>query len=944
MSANVESIYRLTPAQEGMLFHVVEAPHSGVYHQQIACSLSGRVDAAALQEAWTWVIGRHAALRTLFTWERRVHPLQIVRQAVTTPWQELDWRPEAADASLAAWLAEDRRQGFELSRAPLMRLALARVGDDAAWMVWSFQHLVLDGWSAALVLREVFDRYAARQRGVDVAPPIGPSFQDHVRWLQQQADTETQERFWRSRLAGFTSPTSVSASLALLPDTAASGVSHHTIRLSAEQTAEVLAFAQRVRVTVNTIVQGAWALLLARYTGREDVLFGITVSGRPATLDGVDRMVGMFINTLPLRVTVTGDVAVERWLQELQAQNVELREYEHSSLARVQALSDVARGVALFDSILAFENYPSAGSLGSDMPQLRVERLEHHDQSNYPLAVLVVPEARMRIIVVTDPARYPADVAQRIGDHVATLISELASSASRPVSAVPMVVGAERQQLVVDWNRARVEPPSGRTIVDFIDDQIATRPDAIALTCGVSSVTYRELDRRANAVAQRLSSLGVGRGHVVGIYARRTLEFPIGIVGVLKAGAAYLPLDASYPEARLSSFLDTAEVSAVLVGPGLRVPSTTRPAPVVHLDATHGVELDDSAMSGSSVALGSELRARPSDPAYVIFTSGSTGAPKGVPVSHEQLVHSTLARSHVYDRQVGAFLLLSSFSFDSSVAGVFWTLSQGGALCLAQDDEIQDVLELAECIRHRRVTHTLCLPSLYRVLLDHAPEGALDSLEVVVVAGEPCPPSLPARHRACLPGAALFNEYGPTEGTVWSTVMRIDQWRGAGTVPIGRPIPNTQAYILDGHRQPVPVGAVGELFIGGAGVVEGYWRRPDLSAERFLDNPFAPGRLYRTGDRARWRDGGTIEFLGRTDQQVKIRGFRVELEEIEAALMAHPLVSDAVVTARGDADHTSREGDASGGIVVLDDDRALAAWLASLDRALAERLLLEVEP
>jgi amino acid adenylation domain-containing protein len=481
----------------------------------------------------------------------------------------------------------------------------------------------------------------------------------------------------------------------------------------------------------------------------------------------------------------------------------------------------------------------------------------------------------------------------------------------------------ELHHVTVKWNSRSHDYPREVCIHRIIEQVAAQQPDAVAMIHAGQHVTYAELNRRANRIAHHLKQQGVAQGEVIGLCVERSIEMIAGILGIVKAGAAYLPLDPSYPVQRLAFMLNDAGATKVLAQQRWTHLLAGSNAQVIALDA------DDAFANMPEDNL--HLAETSTQRAYVIYTSGSTGQPKGVPVTHRNLVHSTFARFDVYQPPAGCFLLLSSFAFDSSVAGIFWALCSGGALCLPMQREEQDANAISRLIDEHAVTHTLCLPSLYQVLLEHAPAGALRSLQVVIVAGESCPSSLLQWHAQVVPHAALYNEYGPTEGTVWCSVHRVQPAQG-GSVPIGKPIPNMQIYIVDARNRPVPVGAIGELLIGGDGLVEGYLNRPELTAARFIHAPaLSAQRLYRSGDLARYRADGEIEFLGRIDHQIKIRGHRIELEEIESALAAHPSVLLAAVVAMADAPALS------------DDVEVLVEALADMDAGDALRLLDEVE-
>ncbi|MBI5302110.1 MAG: amino acid adenylation domain-containing protein [Chloroflexi bacterium] len=917
-TGNIQAIYPLTPTQEGMLFHVIQSPNSGVYVQQLICELDGELNRDAFTRAWEMIANRHAALRTLFTWEKRDQPLQIVRERVELDWQIEDWSsrdPAEQDARLEEILRADRAQGFELTRAPLMRLRLIRTAPHAHRFVWSYSHLIMDGWSTYLVLREVLACYDALCRGETFSRESPRPFQDYIRWLAQRDHTRA-ESFWRAELRGLEAPTKLEIESRT---TGEAGYIQTRVALSAETSAALQTFAQSNRVTLNTLIQAAWAILLNRYSGADEVLFGVTMAGRPFDLDGAEKMIGMFINTLPLRVAVDAAMPLDAWLEQLQARNVALREYEHTSLAKIRAWSEMQQQRALFDTIVVFENYPTEGSLTPPTCNIHLGAIRHAEQSNFPLALLVVPGAAMQLYLIADRARFAPAIVDQLLAHLQTILANMLAHSQQRVGEVEMLTRAELDTMLVEWNNARCDYPRDALMHTLIEQHAAQTPDAPAVFYRDECLTYAELDARANRLANFLRAQGVGANVCVGLCVERSLEMIVGIVGVLQAGGAYVPLDPSYPAERLAFMLSDTHAPVVLTQRRWRdaLPHTT--ARIVCLDADWESIANYPTIQLSNDATSDSL-------AYIIYTSGSTGKPKGVPITHRHLVHSTFARFAFYPEKAERYLLLSSFAFDSSVAGIFWALAQGGALCLPDQDGEKDVNYVGDLIARWRVTHTLALPSLYHLVLEYAEPGALDSLRVVIVAGESCPAALIQKHYARLPRATLYNEYGPTEGTVWATACAIPP--DATQVSIGRPIPNMQAYILDTHLRPVPLGVAGELYIGGDGVAPGYWHREDLTAEKFTIYQFpfsnSPTRLYKTGDLARYRPDGNIDFLGRVDHQVKIRGYRIEVEEIEAAIKQYAGAQDAVVITR-------------------DADDGLLAQLEARGNARARQLLDEIE-
>ncbi|HJR08608.1 MAG TPA: non-ribosomal peptide synthase/polyketide synthase [Pyrinomonadaceae bacterium] len=901
---NVEDLYPLSPLQQGLLFHSVYAPASGVYVEQLSCTLGGELNLDAFGRAWQQTIDRHPILRTAFVWEGLDEPVQVVRRSVRLPFAQEDWRALSAaeqQERLHAYLKDDLRQGFDLAKAPLMRIALLRLSEDSYQFVWSYHHLMLDGWCIPLVLREVFAFYEASSRGESFAPERPRPYRDYIAWLRRQ-DLHKAEAFWRQTLKGFHAPTPLPTVKAF--DATDGEVGHEEygeqeISLSADTTAALQTLARTHGLTLNTLVQGAWALLLGRYSGERDVVFGVTVAGRPAELAGVEAMVGLFINTLPLRVEVDGEQELLPWLKSLQEQQTELRQYEYSPLVQVQGWSDAPRGLPLFESLLVFENYPVDASFRQQLEQLSVTNIQKVERTNYPLNLLAVPGAQLLLRFSYDRRRFDAQTIERMLGHLQTALENFAAHPSRRLAAVPLLTNAERRQLLVEWNNTRRDYPQHVCLHELFEAQVERTPDAIAVVFEDERVSYGELNRRANALAERLRASGVGAETRVGVCAERSVEMVVALFAVLKAGGAYVPLEPTYPAERLSYMLADAQVSVLLTQERLLAALPPQhDAEIICLDRDWK-EFDE--LNAENVPSGASAH----NAAYVIYTSGSTGRPKGVVNTHGGICNRLLWMQDEY-RLTGDDRVLQKtpYSFDVSVWEFFWPLLTGAQLVVARPGGHQDSAYLVRLIAREEITTLHFVPSMLSVFLSEPEIEACRSLRRVICSGEALTKELQERFYARL-AAELHNLYGPTEAAIdvsyWAC-LRDDGERLA--VPIGRPIANIQLYILDAELQPVPVGVAGELYIAGVGLARGYLNRPELTAEKFIANPFsveAGARMYRTGDAARLLEGGEIEFLGRLDEQVKLRGFRIELGEIESVLAEHREVGECVVVAREDA-------------------------------------------
>ncbi|MER7491263.1 non-ribosomal peptide synthase/polyketide synthase [Streptomyces pharetrae] len=890
----VEDVYPLTPMQAGMLFHSLMDPQGRTYVNQVQVVLHGVTDPHALAEAWQRTADANAILRTRLVWQETAEPLQVVERRAVVPVTHHDWTGWTAERrarETEALLDADRAAGIDLGAAPLMRLALIRLAPDRVRMVWTFHHVLLDGWSAAQVFDEVCERYAALTAGRRPQVPDRAPFARYLEWLAAQ-DTARAERHWRDTLAGFAVPTELPRDRRPADAHRASSSGTVRVALGQEVSARLRDTAQRAGLTVNTVLQGAWGLLLHHYGGGDDVVFGTTVSGRPAELPGVTSMVGLFINTLPTRLRIDRRRPLLEWLREVQAAQSESRRHDFVSLAQLQSWSDVPGGVSLFDSIVVFENYPfDAGALARH--GLAVEQERDVEPTNYPLSVVVAPGDDVTVTLDYDPAVFDATTVEGIGASLRTLLTQFAAAdddeaAGRRLADLAPLEPADGRRLL-----DRLAGPGAKlprhTVPDAFAAQAARTPDAPAVSAGADHLTYRQLDERANRLARMLIEAGAGPERFVALALPRTADLVVALLAVLKSGAAYLPVDPGHPAERIAFLFEDVRPDAVITcaETSARLPD----GPYTR------IALDDPACAGRLAAASAapvgdgERRARllPDHPAYVIHTSGSTGRPKGVVVSHASVVALTdWAAAEFTGRGLAHVVASTSLNFDVSVFEIFSPLLAGGRV-----EVVRDLLALAERPEPWRAGLLSAVPSALGRLL--AEDTVRVGADTVVLAGEALPARAVQQVRAAIPGCRVMNIYGPTEATVYATAFTCDPADPEQVPPIGRPVGGARAYVLDARMRPVPVGAPGELYLAGTGVARGYLNRPGLTAARFLADPFGPSgsRMYRTGDLVRWTADGDLLYLGRTDDQVKVRGFRIELGEVEAALARHPQVAGA---------------------------------------------------
>ena len=879
----IEDLFPASPMQQGMIFHSLRDPGSGVYVEQLRLRLGPDLDPTAFERAWQRVVDRHPALRTAFFWSDLDRPLQAVYSGVRLPWEVR----QGGWSDLLAWQEEDRRKDFDLSRPPLARAVLMDLGREGYGFLWSYHHALLDGWSLPVLLRDLFALYQEETGQGPAELEAARPFRDYIAWLEEQ-DLDAAEAYWRRALAGFEAPTPLGIDHPAGSRPAMPGPRSTRVELPPTATDALRGLARGLGVTLNTVVQGAWALLLHRYSGEEDVVFGAVTGGRSAPLPGIESIVGLFINTLPARVRVSRSAELGGWLRDLQDRQAEALQYEYSPLAQIRGWSDLPAGRPLFESLLAFENYPVDEAVQERAGRgLGLDDADVTEQLDSPLSLLAAPGEGLALTLLHDPERIDAPDASRLLRHLEGLLEALPDHASRTLGELPALTMEERRELIAGANdTARETPWTDGSVHRLFEARVDLAPEAIALVFGDERLTYGELDQRANRLAHHLQALGVGPEERVGILLERSVDMVAGVLGVLKAGGAYVPLDPAYPTERLELMARDAAIRVLVTSESRAADLPLEGVAILRVDA------DQEAIAERLV-----LPDHPDRLAYVIYTSGSTGRPKGVQISHGALANflASMAAKPGLDAR-DTLVAVTSLSFDIAGLEIYLPLLAGARLVLASREEATDGALLRGLMADSEATVLQATPATWRLLLESGWTGS-PGLKALC-GGEALPPALASAIRQRT--VSLWNVYGPTETTIWST---LDQVEGEGLVSIGRPIDNTQVYLLDRQGEPVPPGAPGELLIGGLGVARGYLNRPDLTAERFVPDPFsaAPGaRLYRTGDLVRYRHDGRLEFLGRADHQVKIRGFRIEPGEVEAALERHPGVRETAVVARED--------------------------------------------
>ena len=888
---DIEDIYPLSPTQQGLLFHSLLTPGGGLYVPQIVLSLSGTLDSGRLQTAWHNTLQRHTVLRTGFQWEQRDEPFQVVYSNTTLSLTELDWTQASEKeqtTKLQSFLAANRSEPFNLHRPPLFRVHLIRRSATSFYLIWGYHHLIVDGWSASRILQEVLQDYLFDR----TIPPPRSKYSEFIAWQRKQ-DPAAAKVFWTNYL-GDVNPQSLPLADGSDHRERVMRMGEERLEFSPAETLELKAFTQANRLTLNSLLLGSFGLVLNRQRDTRSTILGTTIAGRPSALHGVNEMVGLFINTLPVRIDIDPNQSVNQWLTELQTQLAEATHFDYVSLRDIQSWANEGR--PLFDSLFVFESYP-VSMANTDRPrELHLDGVEFDEWTHLPLTLLASEGDSLLIRAKFQEPRVDATFTRSLLNRVKRLLLEITQSPQARVGNIALITPDE-QSTIQTWNDTNHVWPDTekKTLVDLLEVQADNQTDAIAFEKAPPQ-SYATLHTLANRIAQVLQQSGIGPEHRVAVHLERCALLPTALLGILKAGVGYVPLEPSYPQSRLQTILDEVSPTVVILDSSQGLPNLETAALVLDLAAI------TNQAPGRADFKFCATPPHPLTPAYIIYTSGSTGRPKGVTNTHAAIVNRLLWMQQQYQLDASDRVLQKTpIGFDVSVWEFFWPLITGATLVVAAPRRHKDSEYLVETIQSQGITTLHFVPPMLDAFLEVDGVEQCKSLRRIICSGDTLSITTQQTCFEKLPHVELHNLYGPTEAAIDVTAWKCADFPEATAVPIGHPIANTTIHLLDIDWNEVPIGEEGELYIGGSGLARGYLKRPSLTAERFIPNPFrtatdpsASEYLYRTGDRARFRQDGAIEFLGRLDNQIKIRGQRIELAEIEAALAQHPSVAQAL--------------------------------------------------
>lgn len=892
----VQDMYYLSPMQEGMLFHTLHHQEKGFYVEQMDMNVKGTLRHDLLEKSMNIIVERYDIFRTVFLHEKVKRPVQVVLKNRPFQLDVVDIQDLSESEQLERidrFKQKDQLRGFDLSKDLLMRASVFQTGPSSYRWIWSYHHILLDGWCFGLVVQELFAIYHALLHDIPYRlEPVKP-YKEYIQWLEKQ-DKQASLEYWTQSLAGFEGQSTFKEQR---KQTNEHELGEIEWAMSKEETAALSELALQQNATLSSALQSAWSILLSRYQRSNDVLFGTVVSGRPADLAGVDRMVGLFINVIPRRIQLTDQMTFRSLLSETQQQSLAAEPHQYIPIYDIQAKAGQQQ---LIDHIVVFENVPAAKKDEQEsLLGFTVEDMNVYEKSNYDLNLLASPGEQLQLKLAFNQRAFDPAFVRKLKDQLTLLIKGAIKHPDQSVHTLTLVTKQEKQRMLEEWNAPELEHDQ-LYLTKWFEHNVRKQPNAVALSAGDHTMTYAELNEQANRLARHLQKNGVGHQTVTAILAERTPELIVSLLAVLKAGATYVPIDPDYPESRIQYMLKDSGATHLLTHSSFI--SQTRS---LAFNGTYLFADDQEILLMSSENL--PLEAGLNDTAYIMYTSGTTGQPKGIMTTHSNIARVVKNTNYLTILETDTLLSLSNSVFDGFTFDVYGALLNGAKLVLPQKETILDMGKLTELIKGEHISVMFVPTALFHLLVDEGTDW-MRGVRKVLFGGERASVQHVRKAFDVMGKGRLLNVYGPTESTVFATYYPIDEAipLEARSIPIGKPLNQTGAYILSEHRQLQPIGMVGELCLSGKGLAKGYLNRPDLTKQVFIAHPFAAGeRLYRTGDLAYFREDGLIEYAGRVDDQVKIRGHRIELTEIEANLLMHPGVKQAVLLADHDeANHT----------------------------------------
>ncbi|WP_428741064.1 non-ribosomal peptide synthetase [Tenacibaculum sp.] len=886
----IEDVYALSPLQKGMYFHWLTSPTS--YFEQVSYRLKGRLDLELLEKSYQTLVERHAILRTFFTHKFGEEVLQVVKKEVEPVFSYKDVSSDSK-FSFQEFKKEDRNKGFDLSNGSQMRLHVLKVEQDTYEFVWSQHHILMDGWCVSILIKEFFQIYEAlRSNRTPSLAPIVP-YSKYIKWLEKVDESKSKE-YWRNYLSNYSDKVSPPQKRTVGTDFISKET---TLELDGEIRKNIANVCSNLGITENIFIQTVWGVLLAKYNRTNDVVFGSVVSGRPAEISGVENMIGLFINTIPVRVQLEKEITARELLKQVMQESVDSTYHHYMQLGDLLEESEL-RG-ELFNHLLVFENFPMDENMSTiSKDDIVLLDSEIHEHSNYEFTLAIIPRNEsIDFRFKYDGAVYDDLMIDTLKDHFKNCIKIIAENPSVIIDELDYLSADEKQKILFDFNDTVSEYPKDKTIVNLFSEQVKKSPNAIALVFKEETITYKELDEKSSQLTNYILSQGVSPNKAVGLYLDRSFEMIISILGVLKANCRYVPLDTNLPEERIKYILQDSEVSSIITNVESFSKNGISDYQIINITKC-------SYISTSSIF----NQNPPSEVAYIMYTSGSTGKPKGISVTHQNIVKLVFDSGTIGLEETDKVLQWSNYAFDGSTYDIFGTLLKGAALHLIEATEISDIFAISKQIKRNQITKLFLTTALFNALVDSGELESLKSIKHILFGGETASIQHVKRALEILGPHKLVHVYGPTETTVFATSYVINSLDSIETsVPIGKPISNTNAYILDENQKVVPIGITGELCISGDAISKGYLSQEKLTAEKFIKNPFVEGKtLYKTGDLARWLPSGDIEFIGRKDNQVKVRGYRIELEDIESALLNEEGVLNVCVLALQDEKSTGK--------------------------------------